>query len=127
MDYALFGVVGSLVAVCDTSPDLKDDKENPAVLALKFANNRLKHEGSISRMTAPKDGFVRFGFPFVSLMPDIFWLNYQEFKDEWRHENQWAAYGEKLANHAVLRSLLAIAFEIGVDLRDDELDQQIES
>ncbi|MBF0598946.1 hypothetical protein [Olsenella sp. CU969] len=116
VDCALFGAVGALVAVCDVRPDLKDDKENPAVLALKFANNRLKHDGSISRMGAPKAGAVRFGFPLVSFVPDVYWRDYPFFKKEWRHENQWEAYRAELARRSAPWSLFAIASDIGVGL-----------
>lgn len=49
------------------------------LLACKFANNRLKHDGRVA-VVGNKQGGLTFpmSFPFVSLVPDVYW---QSFKD----------------------------------------------
>lgn len=92
------------------------------LLACKFANNRLKHDSRVAVVGGKKGGFaLPMGFPFVSLVPDVYWQSFKEL-EETRNKykvsfySQKDAYEQDFALRSVSGTLKTVLEELGVSL-----------
>lgn len=92
------------------------------LLACKFANNRLKHDGRVADVGNKVGGFTfPMSFPFVSLVPDVVWRSFhdlEETRSKYKKSfySQKEAYQHDFAQRSVCDTLKAVLDELGIDV-----------
>ena len=104
-------VINSIVSYYETLPrkSCEDEETKQWMNAVRFVNNRLKHDERIAFVSARQGGFRQLGFPFVSKTPNVYWMQLHNLEPDRGSRtsfyDQRDAYRDLFEQRPVLKTL----------------------